>query len=198
MLLAKRIRSSEADRKSFSMSHPKNHYFCGLDEGGGSLARFEVHFTCRSRCDNRSDLLFTDRNYHLGHKAADLHALNSPDQLVSAAQAAHHQCALRGSLCSRAKQQAVVFALRNAVMPPGGANAANLLPVNPLLNRRLADLNLHRRVAWFEQFLGLGGLQLAIFWHLEPNRTVAKRRGSNNPGQKGKIRSQSGPPQCSA
>src|SRR5215469_13620252 len=75
----------------FSFSHSKNHYLCGLDERGSSLAGFEVHFAGRSRRDDRGDLLFADGNYHFGHEAADLNALNSPDQLVSATEAAHHQ-----------------------------------------------------------------------------------------------------------
>lgn len=26
------------------ISNPENHHFCGFDQGGGGLSRFEVHF----------------------------------------------------------------------------------------------------------------------------------------------------------
>ena len=41
-------------------------------------------------------------------------------------------------------------------MSAGGANAANLLSVDPLLNGRETDVKLDGSVARFEQFFGLG------------------------------------------
>jgi hypothetical protein len=41
-------------------------------------------------------------------------------------------------------------------------------------------LKLYGSVARFEQLFGLQRLKLAVPWHLEPNRTVAERDGSNH------------------
>jgi hypothetical protein len=38
--------SNAESKKILSMSHPKNHDFCCLDEGGRSLTSFETHFPC--------------------------------------------------------------------------------------------------------------------------------------------------------
>lgn len=38
--------SNAESKKNLSVSHPKNHDFCCLDEGGRSLTSFETHFPC--------------------------------------------------------------------------------------------------------------------------------------------------------
>ena len=65
-------------------------------------------------------------------------------------------------------------------MPAGGADAADLLPVNPLFDRRVTDVKLYGCVARFQQFFCRRRWKLAVPGHLEGNRTVGERRGSND------------------
>ena len=71
-------------------------------------------------------------------------------------------------------------------MSAGGTNAADLLFVNPLLNRGETDVKLDGCVARFEQVFYLRRFVIAVLLHLEPNRTVAERDGSNTPERSGK------------
>lgn len=86
--------------KSTPISHSKDHYFCGLDQGRRFLPRLKVHFASGSGCNNRRDPLLADRDNYLRHKAADLHAFNSADQLISAAQIAREERSLGRGLRS--------------------------------------------------------------------------------------------------
>ena len=122
------------------MSHSENHDFRRLDQSGGSLPGFQLHLAGGACGDDRGDLLFTNRKNYLCHQATDSHALNSPHQLVSTAAATHGEHSLGRCSGSGPEQQAVHFALRNSMVSPGGNDAANLLPVNPLLNGWKADL----------------------------------------------------------
>ena len=58
------------------MSHSKNHYLRCLDEGSCCLTGLKVHFARRTRSDNGSDSLLSDRNDYLGHEPTDLYTLN--------------------------------------------------------------------------------------------------------------------------
>lgn len=136
------------------MSHPKDHHFRCFDESRRRLPRFQIHFASRARGDDRSDPLLTGRKDNFSHQATDLHALDSPDQLVSATEVAHNHGSLGSGFTSRPKQQPVHFTLRNSVVSPGGANASDLLLVNPLLDRGEADTKFYRRLPRLQQFFG--------------------------------------------
>ena len=133
----------------------KNHYLCCLYEGGSGLTALEVHFTGRSRGDYRSNLLLTDGNDHLCHQTTNSYALDSADQLVSSTESAHDKLPLRRRSCPGPKEQSVHFALWNTVVSSGSANAANLLLVNPLLNRGKADPQLQSRISQPQQRLSI-------------------------------------------
>ncbi len=51
--------------------HANDHYFCGLDQGGGFVADFQAHFADGVRRDDRRDPLAADGECYLGDQAVN-------------------------------------------------------------------------------------------------------------------------------
>src|SRR5215469_17951158 len=116
-MVEKKRKNSETDKPNgLFMSHSKNHDFSGLDEGSSSLTGFKTHLASRPRCDDRRDPLFGDRKNHLGHKTTDLDTLNSANELISAAELAHQEGALRTGLGCGPEQEPIHLTLRDTMM----------------------------------------------------------------------------------
>jgi hypothetical protein len=73
-----------------------------------------MHFARRSRGNDGSDLLFSDGDLHLRHKAADEDLIDAAYQLIPSAHPAHCLSALRSGLPSGAEKQPVQFTLRDS------------------------------------------------------------------------------------
>src|SRR5262249_10136305 len=74
-----------AQSPASSGSNTQNHDFGGLDQSGGALAGLEAHFFRGVCSDDRSDVLFANRQSNLREQAAVLDIHHSADQLVAAA-----------------------------------------------------------------------------------------------------------------
>ncbi len=86
------------------MSNSEDHDFCGFYEGGGSLARLQLHLARGARRDNRGDLLATDRNCYLRHQAANANRIDSSHELIAAADAAYNLLAFLLGTASSSEQ----------------------------------------------------------------------------------------------
>src|SRR5580692_4526211 len=123
-------------------SDAQNHHFGGFNQGGGSLARFQMHFSRRTGSNNRRDLLAADRNPDFRHQTANPNGIDSSHELIPPADAAYYLFAFLLGSASRPEKQPVQFTLRDAVMSPNRLHAANLLPVNPLFDGGETDAQL--------------------------------------------------------
>jgi hypothetical protein len=89
------------------LADAQDHDFGGFDEGGGGLARFELHLASGSCSDDRSDLLAANRNLYFRHQAADPDRIDPSHQLIPPADAADNLAAFLLGPASRAEEQAV-------------------------------------------------------------------------------------------
>src|ERR1700676_314292 len=145
-LCSVRVKSRAEKNSRCLMSNTQNHYFGGFDERSSSLPGLQLHFPRRARGDDRCDLLTPDRNLYYRHQAAHTDSIDSSDKLITSANAADHQFAFLLRFAPRSEKQPVQFALRDAMVSPRRANAAQLFLVDPLLNRGEADSQLQSRV----------------------------------------------------
>src|SRR5690348_4726814 len=139
-----------------------NHNLGGLDEGGGGLAGLEAHFAGGAGGNDGGDALPADGDFHFRHEAADAHLLDASHQLIAAADAAQDFLAHGFVVAAGAIQQAVHLRPRNAVMSARGAHAADLFPVDPLLDCGEADAELEGGFAGGEQRLLVRGFHILV------------------------------------
>src|ERR1700680_814662 len=134
-----------------------DHDFGGFNEGRRGLAFFQAHFACRIRRDDRRNALSANRKFYLGQQTAVAHFEDTADQLISTAD--KPKPATRGPRVSfiGARQKSLDFRRGNAVVPSGRLDAAQLLFVNPLLERGIADSQRACGVARVEQFVRAHG-----------------------------------------
>jgi hypothetical protein len=141
---------------------PDDHDLSGLDESGGGLASLEVHFAGGTGSNDGSDALSANGDFHFRHEAADAHFLDATHQLIAATDAAQDVLADSFVGAPGAKQQAVHFRPRNAVVAAGSAHAANLLLVDPLLDGGKADAQLQSRFAGGEKGIGFSRRHVCV------------------------------------
>lgn len=125
----------------------ENHHLSGLDEGGGGLAGFEIHFAGGTGGDDRGDLLAANGDFDFGHEAADAHAVDTAHELIAAADAADYVASFLLGLASGAVEQAVHLVLGNAMVATCGLHTADSLLVDPLFERGETNAKLHGGVA---------------------------------------------------
>ena len=129
------------------MLNTQNHDLRGFNQCSGGLPWLQCHFACRTRRDDRCDLLAADGDLHFRHQAADSDGVDASHKLVTPTDATDDLMPLFFGSASRSKEQAIHFRLRNTVMPPGGLHAANFLLVDPLFDCGEADAKLKGRFA---------------------------------------------------
>src|SRR5438045_61945 len=103
-----------------------NHDFGGLNQRSRGVADLQLHFLNCIGGDDRRNLLPADRKLHLRHQPAGLDLHHSANQLVASADMPEVAPACRARLLTQAMQKLVYFALRDAVMAAGRANASYL------------------------------------------------------------------------
>src|SRR5579859_1015519 len=131
--------------------HADDNHFGGLDQRGGRLALFQIHFAHRAGSDQRSNQLSSYRQSHLSYETADAHVDDAAHELVAPADALVSDPPLVLVMAASAVEQAVNLRLRDAVMSPGRLHRAELAMVDPLLDRRITDLQLHGGIAGTKQ-----------------------------------------------
>lgn len=124
----------------FLVLRQDDHDFGGLDQRSSDLALLEPQFTDCVGGNDRSNVLFADREGDLGEQSTDLDVGDSPDELIASTDAAKSA----PSFFDRARgddagQKAIYFCLGNAMMTANGLNALELAPIDPLLQRAVTD-----------------------------------------------------------
>src|ERR1700687_3108399 len=134
-----------------------DHDLGGFNEGRRGLAFFQAHFACRIRRNDRRNALSANRKFYLGQQTAVAHFEEPADQLISTAD--KPEPATRGPsvFFIGARQKSLDFRRGNAMVPSGRLDAAQLLFVNPLLERGIADSQRACGVARVKQFLRAHG-----------------------------------------
>src|SRR6266853_3284364 len=147
-------------------SNSYDHDFSGFDKGCRGLALLQAHFARRVRRDDGRNALPADRKFYLGQQAAVAHFDDPAHQLISPADAPEAAASSQRVFFIGARQEALDFGRGNAVVPSSRLYAAQLLLVDPLLERGIADPQRPRRVAWVEQFLGAHGHLQKIYLYV--------------------------------
>jgi hypothetical protein len=104
--------------------------------------------------------------------------VDSPHKLIASTDTANCLFAILLGSASRPEKEPVDFTLGDAVMSSGRLQAANLLLVDPLLDRGKADPQLQSRVTELQQLSVLwSGFAVAQHWR----KIVQSSRGAVNP-----------------
>ncbi len=119
-------------------SDTEHHDFGRFDQRGDGLAFFEAHLSRGVGGNDGGDDLAADGKTHLGEEAFDFQLDNAADELIAAADGAHH-LALRGFRTLRLKQQRVEFRFRDAVVATRSFDGLEFAAVDPLFDGGIGD-----------------------------------------------------------
>jgi hypothetical protein len=127
-------------------SDTEQHHLSGFDQGGDGFAFFQAEFAGGVGGDDGGDDLAADGEAHLGEEAFDFEIDDTADELIAAADGAHH-LALRSFGAPGFVEERVEFRFGNAVVTAGGFDGFQLAAIDPLLDGGIGDTETHRGFA---------------------------------------------------
>ena len=169
-------------------SDSEDHDLGGLDEGRGFVPRLQAQFASSVSGNNGGDALAPDGKGDLGHQAVDFHFKDAPDQLIATADAAETGTPFRHFMIScGAVQEPVDLSYGNPVMATHRTYRANLVLVDPLFQRGVADAEHLRGFAGREKLFGRGHIRRHVRhadeWEIGiDERACKERRGFRESG----------------
>jgi len=123
-------------------SDTEHHDLSGFDQGGDRLAFFQAQLAGGVGGDDGGDDLAADGEADLGEQAFDFEVDNAADELIAAADGAHH-LALRSFGASGFVEEGVEFRFGNAIVAARRFDGLQLAAIDPLLDGRIRDAKAH-------------------------------------------------------
>jgi hypothetical protein len=123
-------------------SDTEHHDLSGFDQGGDGFAFFQAQLAGGVGSDDGGDDLAADGETDLGEEAFDFEIDDAADELIAAADGAHH-LALRGFGAFGFVEERVQFRFGNAVVTARGFDGLELAAIDPLLDGGVGDAEAH-------------------------------------------------------
>ena len=131
-------------------SNTEHHDFRRFDKGGDRFSFFKAHFAGGVGGDDGGDDLAADGEADLGEEAFDFKLDDAADELIAAADRAHH-LTLRGLGTFGFEEERVELGLGDAVVAAGSFDGLKFAAIDPLLDGGVGDAEAESGIARSEQ-----------------------------------------------